>query len=151
EAQLGSLSLRRCMAGYSDYYSLLARVIAGLPGKTHEARGAVYELARTALQERLRTLDPPISETDLAVERSALEVAIERVETEARFSDRRHDTEDEMSLLGFLATGKQFVRSLRDKLSSIIVRGNSWRAAISAGLAQGSVFALRTSIAKNIR
>jgi hypothetical protein len=139
------------MAGYSDYYSLLARVIADLPGKTHEARSAVYELARTALQERLRTLDPPISETDLAVERSALEVAIARVEAESRLSERRHDTEEEMSLLGFLSTGKQSVRSLRDKLNSIIVRGDSWRAAISAGVAQRLDFLQRTSIAEKIQ
>ena len=80
----------RYMADYSDYYSTIARAISGLPGKTEEARGAIYELARTALQKGLGALDPPISETDLAIERLALEAAIQRVETESRFSDTRH-------------------------------------------------------------
>ena len=59
------------MADYSDYYSTIARAISGLPGKTEEARGAIYELARTALQKRLGALDPPISETELAIETCA--------------------------------------------------------------------------------
>jgi hypothetical protein len=67
------------MAGYSDYYSTIARAVSGLPGKTDEARGAVYELARTALQKRLSAFDPPISDTDLAIELFALEAAIQRV------------------------------------------------------------------------
>jgi hypothetical protein len=37
------------MADYSDYYSTIARAISGLPDKTEEARGAVYELARPFL------------------------------------------------------------------------------------------------------
>ena len=79
------------MADYSDYYSVIARAISGLPSKTDEARHAIYERARAVHQERLRKLEPPISETDLAVERSALEIAIQRVESESQFSDRRHD------------------------------------------------------------
>jgi hypothetical protein len=43
-------------------------------------RRAIYERARTALQESLRTLDPPISEAELANVQSALEEAIQRVE-----------------------------------------------------------------------
>jgi hypothetical protein len=57
------------MADYSDYYSTIARAISGLPAKTEEARGAVYEFAHTALQKRLSAFDPPILETDLAIER----------------------------------------------------------------------------------
>jgi hypothetical protein len=49
------------MSGYSNYYSTIARAISGLPGKTEEVRGAVYELARVALQKRLSAFDPPIS------------------------------------------------------------------------------------------
>ena len=119
------------MADSSEYYSVIARAISGLPSKTDEARQAIYERARAVLQERLRTLDPPISETELAVERSALELAIQRLESEWRFSDRR-----------------QFVRSVRDRLNrSITVRGDSLKAAISAGLA----FFQRTQLtAKNV-
>ena len=92
------------MADYSDYYSLIARAVSGLPSKTDEGRLAVYERARTALQERLRTLDPPISATDLAIEQFALETAIQRVETE-------------FSSLSVMSTATQFIRSVRDKLS----------------------------------
>jgi hypothetical protein len=98
------------VADYSDYYSLIARAISGLPGKTEEARSAVYERARTALQKRLSAFDPPISDTDLAIELFALEAAIQRVETELRFSDTRHR-------LSFISTAKQFVRSVQGKLN----------------------------------
>jgi uncharacterized membrane protein YccC len=64
----------------ADYYSLIARAVSRLPNKTDEARRATYERARTALQESLRTLDPPISEAELANTQSALERAIRRVE-----------------------------------------------------------------------
>ena len=64
----------------ADYYSLIAGAVSRLPNKTDEARRAIYERARTALQESLRALDPPISETDLANVQSALEAAIRRVE-----------------------------------------------------------------------
>jgi hypothetical protein len=63
-----------------DYYSLIARAIARLPSKDDEARHAIYERARTALQQSLRAFDPPISETELANVQSALEEAIQRVE-----------------------------------------------------------------------
>jgi len=129
------------MAGYSDYYSTIARAISGLPGKTEEGRGAVYELARTALQKRLSAFDPPISETDLAIERFALDAAIQRVETESGFSDTRNG-------LSFISTVMQIVRSVRDKLNdNITVRGDSVKAAIAAGLAQGLEFIQRTQLA----
>jgi hypothetical protein len=128
------------MADYSDYYSTIARAISGLPDKTEEARGAVYELARTALQKRLSAFDPPISETDLAIERFALEAAIQRMETELRFSDTRHR-------LRFLSTAKQFVRSVQGKLNiDIAIRGDSLKAAITACLAQGLEFIQRTQL-----
>ena len=117
---LPSVSLWRCMADYSDYYSVIARAISGLPSKTDEARHAIYERARTVLQKRF---DPPISETDLAIERSALEAAIQRVETESRFGDTRHG-------LSFISMVKQFVRSVRDKFNNnIAIRGDTLKAA----------------------
>src|SRR5690349_15994725 len=127
------------MADYSDYYSTIARAISGLPDKTEEARGAVYELARTALQKRLSAFDPPISETDLSVEQFALEAAIQRVETESRSGDTRNG-------LSFISTVKQFVRSARDQLNNIALGGDSLKAAITAGLAQGSEFVQRTRL-----
>ena len=63
-----------------DYYSIIARAVSRLPSKPDEARHGIYERARTVLQEKLRTLDPPISEAELANAQSALEAAIRRVE-----------------------------------------------------------------------
>ena len=63
-----------------DYYSIIVRAVSRLPSKTDEARHGVYERARTALQEKLRTLDPPISEAEQANAQFALEAAIRRVE-----------------------------------------------------------------------
>ena len=68
----------------SDYYSLLARAVSRLPNKAdEEARRAIYDRARAALQWSLRTLDPPISEAELANAQSALEEAIRKLEHEA--------------------------------------------------------------------
>jgi hypothetical protein len=126
-----------CMAGYSDYYSVIARASSG---KTDEARGAVYERARTALQKRLSAFDPPISETDLAIERFALEAAIQRAERESRSSDAPHG-------LNFIPAVMQIVGSVRDKLNNnIAIRGDSLKAAITAGLAQGLEFIQRTQL-----
>jgi hypothetical protein len=63
-----------------DYYSIIARAVSRLPSKTDEARQGIYERARTALQEKLRTLDPPLSEAEVANAQFALEAAIRRVE-----------------------------------------------------------------------
>jgi hypothetical protein len=63
-----------------DYYSIIVRAVSRLPSKTDEARHGIYERARTVLQEKLRTLDRPISEAELAKAQFALEEAIRRVE-----------------------------------------------------------------------
>ena len=62
----------------ADYYSVIARAVSNLPNKTDEARRAIYERARTALQESSRTLE--ISEAEQANAQFALEAAIRRVE-----------------------------------------------------------------------
>jgi hypothetical protein len=58
------------------YYSVIALAVSRLPSKTDEARREIYERARTALQEGLRGLDPPLSETVIANEQAALDAAI---------------------------------------------------------------------------
>jgi hypothetical protein len=71
-----------------DYYSVIALAVSrlpsegtsGAPRKTDEARHEIYERARTALQEGLRGLDPPLSETVIANEQAALDAAIRTVE-----------------------------------------------------------------------
>jgi len=66
----------------ADYYPLIARAVDGIPEGTPESRGAVYERARTALMQQLRSLDPPLSEEDIERERVSLDEAIGRVEAD---------------------------------------------------------------------
>lgn len=68
----------------ADYYPLIARAVAGLdPGAPGEARRALYERARTALIAQLRSVEPPLTETEITRERLSLEEAIRKVESEA--------------------------------------------------------------------
>ena len=67
----------------ADYYPLIARAVAGLDKNTGEIRRALYERARTALVAQLRSVDPPLNESDITRERLALEEAIRKVETDA--------------------------------------------------------------------
>ena len=146
----------------ADYYPVIARAVSRLPSKTDEARHAIYERARTALQENLRTHDPPLSPAELATEQFALEAAISRVETELRRS-AREETTLSPSGLSFISRVKEFVRWVREKLDhNISIIRNRFRsgkttkvvptkAAITELLAQGLAFVQRTQLkAKNI-
>ncbi len=65
----------------ADYQSLLTRAVANLPpSSTPAARQAIYERARKALVTQLRSLRPPLPESDIAREETALDKAIEAVE-----------------------------------------------------------------------
>ncbi|MBE7204010.1 MAG: histidine kinase [Parafilimonas terrae] len=66
----------------ADYYPLLARALDALPDRTPALRKAVYDRARHALISQLRSLDPPLSEVDIDLERRALDAAIERLEVD---------------------------------------------------------------------
>jgi hypothetical protein len=66
----------------ADYYSLLAKAVAGLPNSTPDQRRAIYERARKALFGQLRSLDPPVPEPVIEREARALEEAIARLEIE---------------------------------------------------------------------
>ncbi|GJD29791.1 hypothetical protein PMNALOAF_1030 [Methylobacterium adhaesivum] len=66
----------------ADYYPLLARALEAMPDRSPTLRKAVYERARSALIGQLRSLDPPLSDADIDLEARALEVAIERLETD---------------------------------------------------------------------
>ncbi|GLI93196.1 hypothetical protein [Methylocystis echinoides] len=66
----------------ADYYSLISRAISALPGQTPDARQGVYERARKALVNQLRSIQPPVAEADIAAESRALEEAITRLEIE---------------------------------------------------------------------
>ncbi|MBU6459016.1 MAG: hypothetical protein KGQ48_15980 [Bradyrhizobium sp.] len=68
----------------ADYYPLIARAIAGLdPSAPGESRRAVYERARSALIAQLRSVEPPLSESEITRERLSLEEAVRKVESEA--------------------------------------------------------------------
>ena len=68
----------------ADYYPLIARAIAGLdPSAPGDQRRALYERARTALIAQLRSVEPPLSESEITRERLSLEEAVRKVESEA--------------------------------------------------------------------
>jgi len=67
----------------TDYYPLIAKAVAGLDKATGENRRALYERARTALVTQLRSVQPPLSESEITRERLSLEEGIRKVEAEA--------------------------------------------------------------------
>src|SRR5437773_12389202 len=68
----------------ADYYPLIARAIAGLdPSAPGESRRALYERARAALIAQLRSVQSPLSESEITRERLSLEEAVRKVESEA--------------------------------------------------------------------
>src|SRR5215469_16614039 len=106
----------------ADYYSLIVRAVSRLPNNTDEARRAIYERARTALQESLCTLDPPISEAELENAQSALEAAIRRVEQDVAIETAVRGMEQDLlatdmreivmshAAPSFISRVKQFIR-----------------------------------------
>ena len=66
----------------ANYYLLVAKAVAGLEKNTGESRRILYERARNALMTQLRSVTPPLSESDITRERLALEEAIRKVEAD---------------------------------------------------------------------
>jgi hypothetical protein len=66
-----------------DYVQLISRAVATLNPNTREARHALYQRARQTLVDKLGSIDPTSSHTDLKAERAALESAILQVERDA--------------------------------------------------------------------
>ncbi len=65
----------------ADYHSLLMRAVANLPNAgTPASRGAIYGRAKKALLEQLRSLRPPLPESDIEREEKALDKAIAEIE-----------------------------------------------------------------------
>ena len=143
----------------ADYYSLIAAAISRLPSKTDEARHALYERARTLLQVRLHTLDPPITAAELGNEEARLEAAISRVESELLLSIMQRYASEEPTrstpISSLISTVKEFVSSTGDKLDdNITIMRDGLRSSeatkITARLAQCLEFAQRTQLkAKN--
>jgi hypothetical protein len=65
----------------ADYQSLLKRAVANLPNTSGtSARQAIYDRARAALVKQLRSLSPPLPDSDIEREERALDKAIAEVE-----------------------------------------------------------------------
>src|SRR5271166_1908659 len=65
----------------ADYQSLLTRAVANLPSTgSATTRQAIYDRARTALVTQLRSLRPPLPDSDIEREERALDKAIAQVE-----------------------------------------------------------------------
>ena len=86
-----------------DYVQLISHAVATLNPNTREARQALYQRARQTLVDKLRSIDPTFSHTDLKAERVALESAIQQVERDAahraappqrRSAQQRYDYRD---------------------------------------------------------
>jgi hypothetical protein len=69
----------------ADYYSLLAKLLDGLPDASTATRQGVYDRARRALAEQLRSVSPPLTEAEIEREGHSLEDAIAQLE--ARYQD----------------------------------------------------------------
>jgi hypothetical protein len=67
----------------TDYQPLISRAVGGLENNTGENRRVLYERARVALVNQLRSIEPALEESEITREQLALEDAIRRVEAEA--------------------------------------------------------------------
>jgi hypothetical protein len=72
-----------------DYYAFVSRAVSELSANTAEARETLYERARTALDAQLHRQDQPMSSSQIANERTALELAIRRLEKDAQIRERQ--------------------------------------------------------------
>jgi hypothetical protein len=100
----------------ADYYPVIAHAVSRLPSNADEARHAIYQRARTALQETLCTFDPAVS----ANEEAALENAITKVETDLLLNIMRRFVREETAFsppgLSFSSRAWAFVHAVTTKL-----------------------------------
>jgi lipoprotein-anchoring transpeptidase ErfK/SrfK len=71
-----------------DYYSMLLRAVTAPGAGDARWRDGIYDRARRLLASRLRTLQPPPPDAEIAAEQSALETAIERIEAELSWAEQ---------------------------------------------------------------
>jgi hypothetical protein len=67
----------------TDYYPVIARLVADLKQNTGKGRIEIYQRARATLFGQLQGLEPPLTESEITRERLSLEKAIRKVEAEA--------------------------------------------------------------------
>jgi hypothetical protein len=82
-------SLRSGGRSMGDYYPLITKAVKSLDVSTETTRRAVYDLARSAMLAKLRSLAPALSESEIRREQLALNEAIRRAEAEASHSSPR--------------------------------------------------------------
>jgi lipoprotein-anchoring transpeptidase ErfK/SrfK len=70
-----------------DYYSALLRAVTAPGAGGEDWRYGVYDRVRQMLTDRLRARHPPATASELAAEQSALEAAIQRVESELEWTE----------------------------------------------------------------
>ena len=79
-----------------DYYPLVSRAVSSLEGNNPESREALFERIRLLLANQLRNRQPPVSISEIAHQRAALDAAIRRVELDlsrrSRISGSRQRT-----------------------------------------------------------
>ncbi len=66
-----------------DYYPLVSRAVSSLEGNNPESREALFERIRLLLANQLRNRQPPVSISEIAHQRAALDAAIRRVELDS--------------------------------------------------------------------
>ena len=66
----------------ANYYPLIAGVVDALENSSAELRRRLYESARAGFLEQMRKHDPPLDESYIRKEQTALEEAIRKVEAE---------------------------------------------------------------------
>jgi hypothetical protein len=103
----------------ADYYPLISRAVAGLDKNTGEVRRALYERARAALVNQLRSVEPALNESDITRERLALEESIRKVEAEAAKRPRPDapETDEPRRSLRDQSLRDQGLRDFRDTVA----------------------------------
>ncbi len=97
----------------ADYHPLISRAVAGLEKNTGENRRVLYDRARAALVNQLRSVEPALDESDITRERLALEEAIRKVEADAAKRTR----EEEMGFAPPSSLTNQGLRGFRDSMT----------------------------------
>jgi len=67
----------------TDYYAVLKKAVSGFDSESGDVRRSVYDKARTALIGQLKSIDPPLTTSEISRQRLELEEAIRKVEREA--------------------------------------------------------------------
>src|ERR1700704_4662472 len=81
----------------SHYHRLLSTAVAGLADNTVDARRHLYDRAHGAFLAGLANCEPPLSDAEVAYERTAFEQAVRTVEAETTGRTNRDTTSKEQA------------------------------------------------------